>query len=269
MMYTPPVNKKPVHLVKNYHDVPESQRHAEPLWSQEKIDGVYAYGMCVHGDARIFSRTGKLVKSLKHLEDELANLAAGHKFKPVVAIFEVHVPGWPVNLINGSFSRQSEQFTEAVAHIHDVIPHDDFCAGRCEIPYRLRYAAASIAAQCMKSFELIAIQPTPIECEQDALECAEGWIAYGSEGVVFKRIEGIWIAGKKDVNQMKIKQGVSYDLEVIGMEEGKGKYKGTLGKLLCKWTDGRVVKCSGMTDAQRHEWWDHYWLMTILTFSNC
>ena len=184
MIYTPPVNKKPVHLVKNYHDVPEAQRHAEPLWAQEKIDGCYAYGMCVHGDSSIFSRTGERVKSLVHLEHELSNLAASHKFKPFVAIFEVHVPGWPVNKISGAFRRQSEQFTEAIARIHDVIPYDDFCKGRCDIPYRLRYAAASMAAQCMKSFELIHIYG--VEDAYDVQAFADNQIEQGGEGGVLE-----------------------------------------------------------------------------------
>jgi DNA ligase-1 len=84
---------------------------------------------------------------------------------------------------------------------------------------------------------------------------AESIIEAGGEGGVYKQVFGIWAAGAKNEVMMKIKQGVSYDLEVVGVEEGKGKYEGTTGKLLCKWTEGRVVKCSGMTDQQRHEWW--------------
>jgi len=51
-MYTPA--KKPVHLVKNFHEVPASKRDTVLLGS-EKVDGVYCFlrkGIC-------YSRTGK------------------------------------------------------------------------------------------------------------------------------------------------------------------------------------------------------------------
>jgi hypothetical protein len=259
-MYTPPTNKKPVHLVKHWHQVPEKQRQAEPLWEQEKIDGVYAYGLCILGDNRIFSRTGEHCLSLKHIEAELEDLAASRKFQPFVAIFEVHRPGWTVNQISGAFRRQSEQFTEAVARIHDVIPYDDFVAGRCEIPYRLRYVAADFVSQVCSSFQLI--EATSIDY-LDVEACAAKRIANGEEGGIFRRENGIWIAGKKDVNVMKVKMEESWDLEVVDWEYGKvdGKYEHTLGKLHCHWRkfgkvagEVTIVKASGMSDTQRDEW---------------
>jgi DNA ligase-1 len=119
--------------------------------------------------------------------------------------------------------------------------------------------AADIASQELPSFKIIPVQEVDYE---DVEAFAKEHIELGHEGAVFKRSNGIWIAGKKDVNMMKIKSEESWDLEVIGQEEGKGKYKGTLGKLHCHWRkhgrpDGAVcvVKVSGMSDDQRHEWW--------------
>lgn len=257
-MYTPPINKKPVHLVKNYTEVPEKQRWAEALWGQEKIDGCYAYGLMIPGDNRIFSRTGEHVLALKHLEEELSVAAA--QFKPSVCIFEVHRKGWSVNKISGAFRRQSVQFTEAVARIHDVIPYDDFVAGQCDIPYRLRYVAADFVSQVLPHFTLI--ESFVVADDKHAVQCANEIIQKGGEGLVLKRATGVWKAGKKDVNMMKIKQEESWDLEVTELEEGKGKYIGTLGKLVCRWrlfgkSNGEYanVYVSGMTDKQRNSWW--------------
>ena len=253
-MFVP--QKKPVQLVKNMSEVPQKKRWDDRgMWGQEKIDGVYAFGLATPDDTRIFTRTGKQVHSLKHIEEQLA--IAATMFQPAVYIFEVAVLGWPVNKINSRFSRKSEQFTEACAYIHDVIPLDDFIAGHCELPYRLRYAAADLIATRLKHFYCITV--TDLQDEAAAMCMASNVIEDGGEGIVIKRVYGTWTAGKKNEMMMKIKREVSYDLEVTSIEAGQcdGKYAGTLGKLVCRWTDGRVVRISGMTDAQRDLWWLH------------
>ena len=54
---------------------------------------------------------------------------------------------------------------------------------------------------------------------------------------------------------MKIKEELTLDLLVIGMEEGEGKFKGTLGALVVRERDGTEHKVSGMTLKQRNAWW--------------
>lgn len=253
-MYTPPSNKKPVHLVKNFDSVPKSKRMQQPLFAQTKFDGVYAYGLVTKDDNRIFSRTGEHCLSLQHIEKDLAYLVESY-VAPCVVIFEVYVDGWPVNKISGSFRRQSEQFTEAIAKVHDVIPYDDFVAGYSEVPYSVRYTVAKTIGRLMPHGSTV-INERICYLEQDVLEHAASVIMAGGEGGVYKQIHGTWTAGKKNEVIMKIKKGISVDLEVVGVEQGReGKYQDTLGKLLCKWTKGRVVPCSGMTDKQRNEWW--------------
>ncbi len=247
-MYTPPTNKKPVQLVKNFDKVPEKKRKW-PMIGQVKIDGCFAYGLCVPGDNRIFSRTGEEVKSLRHIEEELAKLS----YMNCVLIFEVYRNGWPVNKISGAFRRQSEQFTEAVAYVHDCIPYEDFVKGVCSIPYRERTRRVQFLSNATFLKRVYGI---PIVNQEHAYEYAEGLIREGSEGLVLKDPNGTWKAGARNEMMTKIKQELSYDLLVIGMEEGRGKYENTLGKLVCRWTDDRVVKVSGMTDAQRERWWN-------------
>ena len=46
------------------------------------------------------------------------------------------------------------------------------------------------------------------------------------------------------------------DLRVIGMEEGKGTYAGTLGKLVVDYK-GNELRLSGMTDEERNRFWNN------------
>lgn len=255
-MYTP--SDAPVQLAKNFDAVPKSKRKG-PWIGQIKYDGVFAYGLCLPGDNRIFSRTGEQWHSLKHLEAGLAHLVT-LGVKPCVVIFEVYEHGQPVNIISGRARRQKEQYPEAVGMVHDCIPFEMFDLGVCQTAYRIRCAAAGFVGNNAPGF--YPIESFDVMDEVDALECASRLIEDGHEGIVLKDPNGSWKAGARNETIMKIKQELSFDLEVIGMEPGEGKYEGTLGKLVCKFRrfgkkTGEIcsIFVSGMTDAQRDEWW--------------
>lgn len=63
--------------------------------------------------------------------------------------------------------------------------------------------------------------------------------------------------GKRSFAWMKMKQTETDDVRVVSLKPGKGKYAGSLGALVCERLEGSKarVQVSGMTDAQRHEWW--------------
>ena len=60
---------------------------------------------------------------------------------------------------------------------------------------------------------------------------------------------------KRTKNLIKVKKFYTYDLEVIGTEEGSGRNKGTLGALVVKYKDNTVNVGSGFTDAERKNIW--------------
>lgn len=236
--------------MKHLHQVPESKR-TFPAIGSIKYDGVFAY--CLP-DGRIFSRTGKECFSLNHISKAVVIAADKCKavgLQPHVIIGEVYVGGWPVQQISGSFRRQSQQFTEAKLMVHDAITVEDFVNGYSATPYVYRYGAA-------KTLAMLAGQPFVPSCriltEADAYEMAEEVIQDGGEGIVLRNPYGVWQAGKRNADLTKIKQDMTFDLEVIGMKEGKGKYAGTLGTLTVRF-NGHKQDISGMTDAQRDLWW--------------
>jgi DNA ligase-1 len=255
-MYTPPMDKKPVMKVKHLHEIPDNKK-VWPCIGSIKFDGVYAYQIIRPGDYRIFSRTGMQYTSLKHLEDSAReNMSAlGH----CVLIFEVWHDSYPVNIISGKCRDQGEQHPELHAVLHDVIPYRDFVAGKCQIPYKLRLRSVK---QVQAEYYRFAMN-FELGNESEANRAFDTFVSEGHEGIIGRNPEGMWIAGhKKNADMWKKKIELSYDLEVVGMLEGKGKYTNTLGVLQCKFKtfgkpDGEdcIVECSGMTDAQRRAWW--------------
>lgn len=53
------------------------------------------------------------------------------------------------------------------------------------------------------------------------------------------------------LNWRKVKGEETYDLKVVGFTKGKKKYEGQIGALILESSNGRRVKCGGMTDEER------------------
>lgn len=79
----------------------------------------------------------------------------------------------------------------------------------------------------------------------------------GNEGLMANLSTGIYEFGKRSKNILKFKKFHDVDLLCIGMEEGEGKYKGMLGKILVEYYGYEVGVGSGFTDEQRKYYWEN------------
>jgi DNA ligase-1 len=212
---------------------------------------VFAYGL---PDGRIYSRTGNECHSLYEIGDQLRKaheeLRKGG-LSPHVILFEVYAYGKNVKDISGAFRRQSEQFPDAIAMVHDAIPYDDFVAGHSDIPYLYRKDIAEMYANAMGA-QFVSSQLCMDEAQ--AYRISDSFIKLGQEGVILRNPQGKWTAGKRNEDLTKIKQELTYDLEVVGIKEGKGKYTGAVGTLTVRFNGG-TQEVSGMMDLERLEWW--------------
>ena len=62
---------------------------------------------------------------------------------------------------------------------------------------------------------------------------------------------------KRSKNLLKVKKFYTYDLEVVGVEEGDGRNKGTLGALVVKYKNNTVNVGSGFDDQERKTFWEN------------
>lgn len=265
-----PANKKPVMKVKHLHKIPEKKK-VWPVMMDEKIDGVYCY-IVMRGhdstlDYRIFSMTGMEYLSMKHISKEFYHLLWHvhdcFNVSDKVVIFEAHVPGQPINVISGLCRDTKQQHPELLAMPHDLIPYEDFIAGRCVTPYKSRRSHADTLADFS---DIVTRKPWWWCNDEDEANMYFYEITRdnGGEGVIGRNPQGIWLAGhRRNEDLWKKKIELSYDLLVTGVVQGAGKYAGTLGTLAARFRrfgndKGEIITItfSGMTDAQRHEWWN-------------
>mgnify|MGYP003350821474 CR=1 FL=1 len=87
---------------------------------------------------------------------------------------------------------------------------------------------------------------------------ANDQVLAGYEGIMIKDLDSHYEC-KRNTNWMKWKPTKSYDLTIVGVEEGTGKNVGRMGALICEGEDdGKFIRVSvggGYTDAQRDEFY--------------
>ncbi|KDD18667.1 ATP-dependent DNA ligase domain protein [Bordetella bronchiseptica MBORD707] len=233
---------------------------AATYMAQRKHDGCNAIALVYPNAAndRIISRTGEGVKSCQHIIVALrqrlsARLAEGQAF---AVLGEVWQPGVAQAAISGDFRRHSPapnlQFV-----VFDILAADSFRNGVCGTPFRQRYARAFTLFRGAHPRDVVQLcntyNPGTYGLPQQMADslCKQG----GYDGLILRDPEAGWVSGSgTDGEIIKVKPVMSLDLRVLDVEEGKGKYAGTLGALVCQGPKGKV-KVSGMTDGEREEWW--------------
>lgn len=77
----------------------------------------------------------------------------------------------------------------------------------------------------------------------------------GYDGIVYYNPKAEFITGKDKLgNVIKEKPSVTFDLEVVGYEYGRGRHENRIGAILLRFKDGKLLKSSGMSDAERDAW---------------
>lgn len=217
-----------------------------PMWVSEKFDGVFCCALRKpDGTVGIFSRTGEEYLSMEHLKLRLGNLLkeTGAKF----ALFEAWIPDTNQSTISGRCRDTKNQ-------------HEDLTA----MCYAIVYNSSCIDLSCRKattlgfkgSGSLFYVKHRKVDSLEEAMELAESVWSQGGEGIVLNEIDAPYQPGKRNASMIKIKQGLSYDLEVTGVYKGKGKYQNNLGGIICRYKNGKEIRVSGMTDDQRTAWWN-------------
>ena len=81
--------------------------------------------------------------------------------------------------------------------------------------------------------------------------------AEGQEGLMLNTLTGLYKFGKRSNDLLKVKTFNTCDIFCTGVEEGDGKYAGTLGAILCNYKGYKLKVGSGLTEEQRDYFWSH------------
>ena len=234
-----------------------------PAYAQLKMDGMRFNAIVRDGKVEFRSRNGKELNLLGNLEKEFVALAGDVDcvFDGELLIMDdMDYQFMDRQTGNGILSKANKGTISAkeAAMVHatvwDVIPYAYFTSGHCPTPYSTRFSSLKLLVdkQSSANKKIWLVTSDIVETMEEAQTIFEGYLAQGLEGIILKDGSGEW-EDKRAKHQIKFKGELECDLKIVGIEEGKGKYEGMLGNLICESADG-VVKVSvgsGLTDAQR------------------
>lgn len=236
-------------------------------YAQVKKDGVYAMVVIdSNGECSIFGRTGKRLTSVGLLESSIEDWADIKCIYNQVIICELvcEDPACSLEMLSGIVNpnrtteltpKQVDYATKFNLYAHDLIEVPEFKAGVCHVPYQSRYRDLLNLVGDSAYFTLL--EPTILDSVRDMRIYAGCYIDRGEEGAVFKDPMATWVAGRKNEVAVKIVKGVDYDLQVVGVEYGRGgtKREGQVSKLVVRWKGGKELPVDGrFTDGQRIAW---------------
>jgi len=231
---------------------------------QAKYDGCNViFILSVAGEQdKVLSRTGEAVPSmywlLPHMHKVFAHLVM--EVGGVVVLGEAWKEGVTFAEISGRFRKKSVD-SDLGVRVFDLLSLAEYDAGVSNAPYISRYArvlsgrygaqTADIRAACTHFTPNTAGHPD-----------WQGWCNElkargGYDGLILRDPEGAWTRGNGTNGEIiKLKPVLSFDLRVIGLEEGRGKHAGRLGAIVVSFGGRELRVGTGFTDAERREYWD-------------
>lgn len=160
--------------------------------------------------------------------------------------------------IKGSISPEEE--SKLNFQVWDLIPYDEWTTGKGTMHYKDRLFNLRLLNHT--GFTTV-IETHTVYSLAEAEAIYTTYIEQDLEGIILKNLDGLW-EDKRSKDQVKFKQVMSADLEVVEVmlgKEGK-KYAEIAGTLRCTTSCRQVfVDASGMSDAQRKLFWDERGLM--------
>lgn len=228
-------------LVKHLKEV-SAKNISYPYAAQVKVDGVHCLVVVYKGEAACFTRTGNRMTNTGLIESRMVYVPDGvymgeltcsapHSLEELSAV----VSPERVNPLDW----YGEKLREALyVNWFDWVPLGSFVEGSTKGDWLARYEQLSKRLSATDVYCDI-LPYTLIYNEEDKDKFTEACIASKEEGAVYRHLGSGWEAGHKNWKIVKEVKGVSYDLLCVGIEEGKGKYKGKVANLLMEWGTGK------------------------------
>jgi DNA ligase-1 len=222
----------------------------ENIASSVKLDGVRVWAIVEDDKVKYVSRNGIEFPNFSGFDEEVLEA-----FKKIYTTF----PRTSPIIFDGEIISRDKDFQRCLSNFRKLKEADtsifDFRVFDivCDLPFIERYKLISrIFPRYDARVTFVSHMLGILTSEEDILELLEDVTRENEEGLVLKTLDGPY-EYKRSNHWCKIKKFYSEDIQVIGLELGKGKYADVLGKLICD-RDGVEVKVgSGFSDDERKE----------------
>lgn len=219
----------------------------------EKYDGVRCFTQIRDGKIIMKSRQNKVFEGLVDIESAIADLGLNN----VCLDGELLAIDSPYETVYKDtmkiVSTKDEEKHGVKYMLFDIIPLSEFDNKEGKMKYSDRRAwldtikeskFINVAPILYKGTDIDEVLKVLDECRSNG---AEGCMTNTDKPYEFKR--------SKTLQKLKVMS--TCDLRVIGFEEGDGKLKGTLGKIICNYKGFDLGVGSGFSETMRDEVWNN------------
>ena len=236
-----------------------------PAIGQPKLDGIRCLArLDADGKVSLTSRKNKPFPGMDHIRDELATRlkslgnSVGSPF-PNDIVIDGELYADPDQLtfqqVTGLVRRdnktkeQLEDERKLKLNVYDAINLQDL-----DMDFTDRYDLISDNLRGMDSITLV--ENTPLPDPDSITPLHDQFVTQGYEGLMIRNIEGPYKLNGRSANLQKYKSFKDEEYEIVGYEEGKGNYEGTV-IWICKTPEGKLfsIKPNG-THEQRSKLFD-------------
>lgn len=231
----------------------------ERIFISQKLNGT----RCAFVGDKCMTRQGKEYIGLQHIIEDLQELVGTNMFVDGELVYknkEGLTDSEAFQKGTGIAMSKDEDKSDLKLIVFDMFPLDEFWNGQSKETYSERlfnYLLPLRNKVTSNHFENVSVVPM----FYNGYDHAEiwNWLDYAENN----DMEGVIInldtpyECKRSKNLIKVKKFYTYDLEVVDVEEGDGRNKGTLGALVVKYKNNTVNVGSGFTDEERKDFWEN------------
>ena len=230
-----------------------------------KLDGVRVLTIIRQNKVEMFSRNGKQFHNFGHIISEIENVIKENP-TPYDLVLDGEVMSANFqDLMKQVHRKDGKQTKDAVLHLFDLCPLENFQKGRWETPQTARSLLVkewvvkhSLRLKHIRTLEWEEVDLDAIKGQKRFIELNKSAVEGGYEGVMIKDPDAIYEC-KRTHSWLKAKPFIEVTLKGVSVEEGTGRNKGRLGAILVEGEDDGYeysLSCgSGFSDIQREEYW--------------
>ena len=219
----------------------------------EKYDGVRCFTQIRDGRIIMKSRQNKVFEGLVDIENAIADLGLDNVCLDG-ELLAIDSPYETVYKDTMKIVSTKDKEKHGVKYmLFDIIPLSEFDNKEGKMKYSDRRAWLNT----IKESKFINVAPilykgTDID---EVLKVLDECRGNGAEGCMINTDKPYEFKRSKVLQKLKVMS--TCDLRVIGFEEGDGKLKGTLGKIICNYKGFDLGVGSGFSEAMRDEIWNN------------
>lgn len=217
---------------------------------------------CAWVGNKLMTRQGKEYIGLDHIKNDLLTLGCESMFVDGELLYkneEGLSDSYAFQLGTGIAMSKDLNKSQLKYVVFDIFPLEEFWNGVSKLTYKERRKNLYILEDTIKRTGITNIEIVPLLYEGVDHNKIWEWLDFAEandwEGCMIN-LDAPYEC-KRTKNLMKVKKFFDCDLMCIGVEEGTGRNKGTLGAIVCNYKGNTINVGSGFTDEDRARIWSN------------